>query len=54
MIIKIENCNYYVKNARKKSPQDIFEEIFKRSSLTFVSKQRKKEIIKLICEQIYN
>lgn len=54
MFIKINNCNYYIQNAKKKSPTEIFEEIFKRSSLQYITKDKKKEYIKLIYEQLYS
>ena len=51
MFIKIDDTNYYVLNAKRKSPRKIFDEIFSRMNKTFISDNEKRRIYSLILQQ---
>lgn len=52
MFIKINNINYFIHNAERKSVKQIFVEIFSRMNKSFISEQEKRNIYSQITNQI--
>jgi hypothetical protein len=52
MFIKIGEVNYFILDAKKKSIQMIYDEIFTRSSMSKVTPREKREMLSSIKKQV--